>query len=257
LNIPTDYESLFRDRLLIITGVGRSGTTILGKLIGSMSPVYYLFEPAIFKYHDEPDLGVLFEDYFLPLVQGRNLNPNKKDDSWYGHYYSEKDIRWAHENLSSRKSALDYVREVRPLFVVKSNDRVEFPKHTKVLVIFRETTDVIKSSIAKGWYSDEYMESIIELVNEGVPHYIDQKDIDLWPKWDQNRRCVCVVNTIQHKLFCNLDPVVNILTYYSALCDEPQEMADYLAMVYKISQTAITRKHIRAIKKHKPTKYSQ
>ena len=44
-------KELFKNKTLIITGVGRSGTTLLGKVIGSMTPVFYLFEPEDFENH--------------------------------------------------------------------------------------------------------------------------------------------------------------------------------------------------------------
>jgi len=246
LKIPTDYEAMFRDRLLIITGIGRSGTTILGKLIGSMSPVYYLFEPAIFKYHNEPDRDVLFEDYFLPLVQGRNLNPNKKDDSWWGHYYTHEDIKWAHKNLSSRKDAIAYVREVRPLFVVKSNDRINYPPNATVLHIAREALSVVRSMVKKGWYTDEYMQSVVDYVVDGIPHFIDPKDAKLWPSLTQDGRCRCVWKTLMVKN--------NILTgqpiYYENLCANPQLVADGISNRFGLKQTKLTKKHIRAIERH-------
>ena len=97
MKIPLDYETVLQDRVIIITGAGRSGTTILGKLIGSMDPAFYFFEPTIVKFgymHCDLDAlrAIFVEDYVLPLIQGRNINSNENDDSYIGNYEDP----WAH-----------------------------------------------------------------------------------------------------------------------------------------------------------------
>ena len=99
MNLPADYEAIFRDRVLFITGTGRTGTTILGRLIATMSPVYYLFEPALLLLCDweKGDFirATLFEDYFLPEIHGR-CNPNPNDWTHWGHTWGKAEVenRW-------------------------------------------------------------------------------------------------------------------------------------------------------------------
>ena len=94
MKLSIDYKAIFKDRVVIITGVGRSGTSILGKLLGSMQPSHYLYEPAILKLMPaiagDNELGaILFEDYFLPLVQGRSFNFNVLEDSSIYNYLAK------------------------------------------------------------------------------------------------------------------------------------------------------------------------
>jgi len=83
----------FNIKHIVITGVGRSGTTILGKIIHSFEGVEYVYEPYTIQallpllttiekdhwknlYH-----SYLYEDIFMGAVAGRNVNLNEMDDS--------------------------------------------------------------------------------------------------------------------------------------------------------------------------------
>ena len=43
----SDFQPLTEDRLIIITGVGRSGTTFFGKILSTFQDVEYDFEPLL------------------------------------------------------------------------------------------------------------------------------------------------------------------------------------------------------------------
>ena len=113
MKIHMDYDCILRDRVIIVTGAGRSGTTILGKLIGSMEPAFYFFEPTLIKFGFRSSVDYIqaafVEDYVLPTIQGRNINTNRKDDSWIGHY----ELPGAHVirqvDLPRRDDALAYI----------------------------------------------------------------------------------------------------------------------------------------------------
>lgn len=83
LKLPCDYKGLFKDRMVIITGVGRSGTTAMGELIASFNPVCFAYEPIIIKLMipktsaDRQLLrALLFEDYYFPVIRGRRIIRN-------------------------------------------------------------------------------------------------------------------------------------------------------------------------------------
>jgi len=183
-----DYEKYFTDRTIIISGVGRSGTTIFGKLIGSMEPAIYLFEPAIMKYapmlwgsrvnsfyyetlQKSIFLGTLFEDYILPIVQGRSLNNNEKDWSYWGNYYENR------PNISTRDFALEWFETVKPWIIIKTNESQNyfeifnriFPNCHFVHVV-RDGIDVVASSLGRGWFADDYKP--IEFADNEAPLYI-------------------------------------------------------------------------------------
>ena len=74
-----------KNKVIIISGAARSGTSILGKILGSCKKVEYLYEPETFNYlsflRNKVENKVwknLIERYltenFLRLVNGRSLN---------------------------------------------------------------------------------------------------------------------------------------------------------------------------------------
>lgn len=257
MKIPMDYKAIFKDRLLVITGVGRSGTTILGKLIGSMIPVYYLFEPAIMKYHamDDQLLAILLEDYFLPIIQGRNLNPSIHDDSYWGHYYSLAEIRYAHRKLSKRGDALKFVADIQPLFVIKSNEIEQFPEVAKVLHIVRDGRDVVNSSVAHGWYTDKYMETAIQGVyfENNAPYFIDVEQMARWPQMNQATRCAMVWRVLLHSL---ADKASWTMFYEEDLQQNPRKSINHCVSEFRhLSVTKQTEKHLSSLGKHKGGSY--
>jgi len=175
--IPFNYSEVFK-RILIIMGVGRSGTTLLGKIMGSMRPTYYVFEPAIMKYLFHPTgvlrdvYPILCEDYFLPIVQGRKIDINSRDDTYHENYWAtatEYGIAWRQNNLQRRKDAIEYIKEENPLFIIKVREfhacmdivKKIFP-NVQFLHIMRNPFSVIESAVERDWYSDEYMDNIID-----------------------------------------------------------------------------------------------
>ena len=180
--IPADYENIFHKRVLIITGAGRSGTTILGKVIGSLKPTYYLFEPALMKLipfliaYDQSNRrvysllirSILFEDYFLQVIHGRSLNYNVRDDSYIGNYVSQPDIEKRWNDLARRQDVINYIHNEDPLFVIKTPEfqplcsiaRQMFIE-PKFIHVIRCGYDIVSSTLKRGWYTDTYMNNAI------------------------------------------------------------------------------------------------
>ena len=155
--LPIPYEKIFDNRTVIIMGVGRSGTTILGKLLASMAPTYYLFEPTILKtMRGKQHLATLFEDFFLPVVQGRQSDyttPHygSPDEYWASYANLRKERK---KNLSNRIDAIIHINEEKPLWIIKVvNSQPYAHIYDKIfskchfIHIIRNGLDVIKSSI--------------------------------------------------------------------------------------------------------------
>lgn len=243
-----NYAEFLENRVVIITGMGRSGTTILGKLIGSMVGAYYLFEPSFMKLSKDP-LPILFEDFFVPMVQGRMINANLNDDSYYGHYCNAFDLfnRW--QVIKTRKDAVEYIRDQHPKIVIKLTDYVtQLPglfktiPGLKVVHIIRNGNDVVNSTANKGWYTKEWMETeFLDYQDNGVPHFINDP---AWYDYDQPTRIACIWRTLVRKAL-DLD-VYHIR--YESLTDN--DLCDYL----NLSKSDLTYKHIADFKPRKPYK---
>lgn len=260
-HIPFDYDSFYK-KFIIITGVGRSGTTILGKLIGSMQPSYYLFEPTILRFflpqiplsgfsnfEKQALKAVLFEDYFLPLVQGRDININCNDDSWVLNYRDVLDV-WP--DLSRRKDAIEYLRQIDPYFIIKIPEfqplyeaaKIIFP-NVKFINIIRNGNDVISSALNRDWYSDDF--DLLEICDSNnAPWYIDSSKY--WGEWHAVTRAACIWRCC----ICERD---NIRLEYDDLLNYPEKHVEFFESWFDLKRTNITNRHIDAIKVHKKTKH--
>lgn len=224
--LPCDDPEIFRDRLLVITGVGRSGTSILGKLIASHEDVFYLYEPAAFRLlaflaqQDEPRRvvhsqllrSVLFEDFFLQVIHGRAINFNPLDESCVERTMDRGGIEERWRELRGRSDVLAYLEERRPLLVVKSPEfqplcpvlPEAFPG-CRVLHIERHGNAVLSSSLGRGWYSDAYLRSamvdwLLPASPERAtaqPFYLDAPAREIFSGSNATTRSACVWRCLQ------------------------------------------------------------
>lgn len=285
--IPTNYQGIFDGRFLLITGVGRSGTTILGKVIGSMKPVFYLFEPAMMRLvpflyaiddsqrHSYSKLlkALLFEDYVLQLVHGRNLNYNQNDSSYIGNYLPQTDIEDRWERLSRRNEAVEYLRTNQVMIAVKiptfqtlCSTLGEIISGAKFIHIIRNGSDVIASALRQGWYTDIYMNStIVDWVEHGqgthtcnIPYYLDEESRVLFPTWNQVTRAACVWRCLTESGldFYENNQDVCFQLKYEDFIDQPEYFVLKFEDLFGLERTPITEKHLQSIKSHKPHQHS-
>ena len=259
MKLSIDYKAIFKDRVVIITGVGRSGTSILGKLLGSMQPSHYLYEPAILKFPPDNNddamesyRAILFEDYFLPLIQGRNINFNALEDSYIGNYFVNpmKEIasRWV--KFPRRPDAIKLLQEEKGLFIIKMTEFTlwDLPADTfpgaRTINIIRNGNDVINSSTDRNWFSTDY-QPIDWLTESGAPWYADYYE---WPtKWNPYTRAACVWR-------CSVERGKTGIRYEDFL-ERPEYYVEEWKAKFKLAKTELTDKHVKDIKAHKPKEY--
>ena len=248
MRLPIDYKKLLTDRVIIITGAGRSGTSILGKVVGSMEPAYYLFEPSIMKFCNDLNTlrATIFEDYWLLQVQGRNRNNNTEDDSYYNNYN-------ASSSLTNRNDAIEEcyfsklvikLTEYQPMF---GRMRHVFPG-CKFVHIIRDGNDVVDSMCRRGWYTDDYMKTgFLDWVDNGAPWFIDDDSKMRWYGWNQETRAACVwrcsTNSVSHRVSdsCNV--------YYETLLKDVSRLRTL--KWFNLKATELTNQHALSIKEPK------
>jgi len=256
-------KKIFKDKTVIITGIGRSGTSLVGQVIGSMRPVFYLFEPAITKYltsfpYSEIFTKILFEDYFLPLIHGRG-NMNDLDLSYVGNYEPIADIRARQINLQRRSDAIEYIEKVKPFWVIKHTEfhylyefaHAHFPG-VRYINVFRNGLNVVSSAIGRGWFTDQFCnEDIVEPTfgdyRVRVPQYInDPNDRILWQDWNPATRAAAIWRNLnEHGMKYRKRNVGKVYQFrYEDFCKMPEVVANNISKWLGLTMTALTAEHI-------------
>lgn len=274
------YLKYFTDRVTILTGVGRSGTSLLGRILGSMRPSYYHFEPNLPKFCIAiPDMlrCLFYEDHQLPQVQGRNLNIDPATESWSGHYIREWEIqsRW---NLKRRLSVFDYLKNENAQIYIKLTEfqgmqdvaSEAFPG-VKFIHIIRNGNDVIGSSLRPGWYNDLYMAAnVVDWVETrkdkdntyyNIPYFVscgDPEAADYWKESNHVTRCAIAWRCCTRDHY---EPKDNYrIIRYEDLVKYPDAQVENLRIWLGENRadqgtTGLTEKHIESIKAHKLSEY--
>jgi hypothetical protein len=242
-----------------------------------MRPAFYLYEPAIMKMQQVQSqawipennnelLGILLEDYFLPQIQARALNPRKEDQSGSVHYFLHlhwKALMEGNLVLDSHDAALEYIELANPKFIIKTNESQHyfesfthlFPE-VKIFHIVRNGFDVVSSSVARGWYTNRYMEKVVDYVTEdGMPWFWatfgwDYKD---WKQWNPATRAASVWISLMRASSINTPNVTTIK--YEYLAENPRKIVRMLNETCGLEQTDITIRHMYKILSHHISKY--
>ena len=160
------------ERAIVVTGLARSGTTLVGKLIHSAHNVEYAFEPStlrvLFACIRQMDKKIwkmlyatyLYEEIGLNGLAGRSINTNTHDDS---SIYRSKDPKTVERRLSKswrRTELASMMRDATLSF--KLPNLIEFVPdllglfpETRIVYVHRDLLSVVAFTVRKRWFSDE------------------------------------------------------------------------------------------------------
>lgn len=264
---------------VILTGAPRSGTTILGKLLGSLEKLEYHFEPptlyTIAAAHSAGEISTesakmflqiyFSEDLFLETVHGRLANMRPSDDSQIFNrmYWSELNDRWT--RVGNRTDAILRIAEQNLRFAVKmpnlfdSMDLLESVCPDPVFVIsVRNGIDVVRSIIRKGWVSQEglndnlwpYLDSSPNTIN--IPYWVPSAYRSRWTNLSEaSRACVMWAHhaelglAVVEKRRNTPRPLIEVR--YEKLLEDPSREINELAQRLGTKNTLHTQKWIDSI----------
>lgn len=162
-------------RFLLVGGIGRSGTSILSRLIASSDKAEYFYEPPVFMHLlEELDQlpsnyswlefikTILYDDLMKGALSGRSLNLNRNDlSSVYG-FKDETTIEKRFQG-SFRHSTLESQIN-KSVGVIKVLDNIiRFEGLASILPVFgaiiivRNPIDCARSILSKQWFSDKHL----------------------------------------------------------------------------------------------------
>lgn len=253
---------------IVISGCGRSGTTILGKIIHSMQGVEYILEPPMLaclmstiSEIDEQSWKLLYESYLyeeflLNAIAGRTINCNRKDDSSIYNCKSEQEIEQRlHNSLSkveTQKLAVDahiswkWPNAVPSLPMVK-----EYYPGSRIIICTRGAVDVFHSILSYGWLSDDSIQKknqfwpVRHVDSTQIPYFID-------PKYDDNWADADILQRIAYYYISMMEPIEHItdciVFNYHQFADKPHETIQALADQLELSGGAKTQELLDGVK---------
>lgn len=233
---------------VIITGSARSGTSIFGKLVGSLKTVEYFFEPptlfSLFSVMgDMPERQARFlfdtfvyEDLLIGALSGRSINLRRQDDSSIHHTKTGEEI--AHRlQAAARKREIDtqeasVVIKV-PGFVYRVPQIAEILQLRRVLVLVREPESTINSLLGRSWFSDAVLlAGDITWPNRfdtriPAPHWVPKNRLAEWDTMTETDRAALYYIT-QTDLSAAALP--NTLAFdYRQLISRPRVLLEHIA----------------------------
>lgn len=167
------------NNMILISGMPRTGTTILGKIIGSFQHVDYHFEPPLFRtifpqvYKRDISREAFksifetycYEDLLLGHLSGRKINLNEHDDSYILKMVAKSEINYR-LSKSFRKYELERIAPKYKLAIKIPGSLTYFNTVTNIfpdittIITYRSPLDVLASVVKKKWYNDISLNSL-------------------------------------------------------------------------------------------------
>ena len=198
--LPRHIHDKVRETVLI-TGSARSGTSIFGKLVGSLDTVEYFFEPptlfSLFSILDSltAENGrflfdtFAYEELLIGALSGRAVNLRGQDDSSIRHTKSVGEIARRMEG-AARKSELDTSGATivikLPDFVYRVPTLAHLLQLERVLISIRDPETTLSSLLRRGWFSDTLLlAGDITWPNRfstriPAPHWVPEEALSEW-----------------------------------------------------------------------------
>lgn len=256
---------IFMKNIIIISGAARSGTSILGKIIGSCNKVEYFYEPETFLYLSYIKNKISkkiwktlikrnLEENLLSLINGRSLNYRKNENSSITSIKSPNEIKKKFQNEVSELNLNNYIKQNKIKLLIKSpNIKVssfhkEFSNY-KLVVITRNPYHIINSLIKRNWFKNKnYLKTFlpsIKISNSLYPIWMKKKYVKLWKKSNEFTKCAIYLLCCKEEM----KAVKNkIIINYDELVKNPHNVVNSLIKKLNLTKTQVTNKLLKGIK---------
>ena len=262
----------------MISGIFRSGTTIIGKATGSFKNVEYSFEPPLAFHLDyllqnnlikEKVASDLLQTYFAEDVvfnfhHGRNYNFRERDASYIFNMKPRNEIEARWQKVKGVSDAIKLMRELgsRLVFKVPATYSLIPPlldnfDGFKVIEVQRNLKSIWNSVMAKGWFMDTTLSEEGDVASwplmdtpeaRNVPYYF-KGNVKEWNSWNPETRCMQIINSLverrleMQKFIEKKFPKNYLVLRYEDLLDSPYEeikkIADFAGMEFTSKTTEI------------------
>jgi hypothetical protein len=224
---------------ICLTGIGRSGTTILGALVHSLKNVEYAFEPPelipLFHFIESIPVEIwrylyefyLFEGIFSGSLSGRTLNFNESDWSCVFRSKTKEEVQKRMSSSLRRQEILNLIDDRCIAYKIPNIlNRIKklnafYPK-TKTICTIRHPDEVVRSTLERGWYRSPLNLAVMRNTDFGpIPAHIDESNAQRWLSLSEIDKCYdsfCQVYLEEYLTdqLCIID--------FSTLCNNPYEV---------------------------------
>lgn len=252
---------------VLVTGLPRSGTTILGKLVGTLDSIEYAFEPPFLAHLDanyrlgslsretvsELATVYLYYDYFINFLHGREYNFRPDDASNVLGMQPVPEVLDKWNRVDDTQDALDLAPEYTFSFKFPGVYRltsalVGGPQNLRIVDIGRNLDRVVASLLDKRWFFDENLGPDSTGLwpfhdHDGaylVPYIVAEDDCEAWQSMTPESRTVYVANRLASDRLEFRDDHAHRDGYYDLryehLVEEPSRTADDLASFLGVSR---------------------
>jgi hypothetical protein len=263
---------------LIITGVARSGTSLVGKLIGSLKGIEYQYEPPTLKgisslyvsgQLDTSTAKILLtiylsEDLLLEAVQGRRANLRPSDYSMALNTISWPDLAHRWQELGNRDDALEWIKKNNLRLAVKIPNVIDsfelfnqvIPE-LQVVLVLRDGRDVVQSILDKKWMTDDSLKREMWPYSNfqdeiPVPYWVSKTKHEEWPHMTPSTRA-CMMwsyySSIGHNLFINNSTSLITTVRYEDLVRYPSKTINSLSDKLGHDITGLTQDNLTDVEK--------
>jgi hypothetical protein len=264
------------DSVVMITGVARSGTTILGKIVASLEGMDYEYEPWLLAQlpilAKQPFAGEMLRGYLSELfaahLLGRSVNLRPSDDSRITRYQTEEELHYKWSKLSSRDDVKKFAKSKQRQMAVKMVNLQPFfpflfkalPK-LRIISIVRNPLDVALSIQKKGWFSEEeliHTESLsmkkkvlIKGKKKLLPWWAEDKEAERFAKLsDFSRALYCWRVLTEAGMKYENKNILEVR--YEGLIENPVVVAEKIARFLGTKPGALTSEILATVDRSKP-----
>lgn len=283
MQFPEVHKSALR-KPVMVSGIFRSGTTIVGKLIGSFKNAEYAFEPPFVFYIDgllqngaisselAADLlkAYFTEDVMIEYHHGRRYNTRKQDDSCVFNMKSKEEVERRWNGVNNSQDAIRLLKELKSRLVFKApaaysvaNTFFSQFEGAKVIEVQRNVKDTLRSILRKKWFSDESLEKADKALRRPfedvdglhVPYFMP-KDVS-WKNMTEETRAAQVLNVLVGKSLAmrrelkERDDGRFLLVKYEDLVENPREEVQKIVDFLEMESTPKTEEIIASIRQRK------
>ncbi len=267
------------NNMIMVSGTERSGTTIVGNLIGTAQGVEYSFEPPTLialtsiinqcNGNEEKDrLHLLFKAYcyeelLIGAITGRYLNFNKGDDSYIMNIKDEIEIHNRLEGKYRKKDIENTIDKIRlavklpnAIMALKSLS-ISFPTISNVITI-RNPNDIINSFLEKKWYNNVSIKSptvfwpYTILKDYKVPDWVPYEKAEWWLS-------ISEIDKIAYHILINWEFIANlkhkIVVRHEDFVAKPENITSQLFESLNLEPTLKTAQVLKKVKNYEIKHY--